>query len=256
MPMVPAVILAAGFGRRIASISGGGAKALLPLHGRSLLERSLDGLADAGFERVVVVTGHGADEVRARIADRTGGTSVSTVFNEDYASGNNILSMLAAASVTADGFCLLNSDIVFEPSILTDLRRLEAGNWLVLDGDEPLGAEEMKVVLDADGRVARISKSLPPETSAGEYIGIARFDAAGAATVMASAARLVAAGGRDLYYEDAIDAVAGDLGVGILWTRRRPWTEIDDEVDYRRALDVAATIDGAAGTATGGTAAR
>lgn len=246
MPMVPAVILAAGFGRRIASISGGGPKALLPLHGRSLLERSLDGLAAAGFERVVVVTGHGADEVDGRLAERADGLAVSTVFNEAYASGNNILSMLAAESVGAGGFCLLNSDIVFEPSILADLRGLEAGNWLVLDGDEPLGAEEMKVTLDSAGRVLRISKQLVPAESAGEYIGIARFDATGAATLMASAARLVAGGGHDLYYEDAIDAAAADLAVGILWTRRRPWTEIDDDVDYRRALEVAASIDGAA----------
>lgn len=246
MPTVPAVILAAGFGRRIAARTGGGPKALLDLGGRSLLERSLDALGAAGFDRIVVVTGHAAADIEAVLAGRATGPGLEAVFNEAYASANNIVSLLAAADVVQDGFCLLNSDIVFDPSIVVDLAGRTSGNWMVIDGDEALGVEEMKVHVDAADRIVRISKRLDPAASGGEYIGIARFDATGAASLFEAARDLVTRGGRDLYYEDAVDAAADRLGVGVLWTGGRAWTEVDDEADYQRALGVAAGLDAVA----------
>jgi len=241
--MVPAVILAAGLGRRIAALSNGRPKALLELNGRSLLEREVDALQTAGFERVVVVTGYAAESIRPVMAEWRAAMVMSERWNARFATTNNIVSLLAAADVLGDGFCLLNSDIVFDPSILAELATLTAGSWLVIDGDEPLGAEEMKVTLDGDGVVTRISKGLDPGASAGEFIGISRFDPGGATTLLDAARRLVLEGGTGLYYEDAIDACAGELVARVLWTRGRRWTEIDDDVDYRRAQGVAEGLD-------------
>jgi choline kinase len=244
--VVPAVILAAGVGRRIAARTNGGAKVLLDLGGRSLLERSVSGLVAAGFRDVVVVTGHAAESVREALTNLASGVTVMERCNPRYDTANNIVSVLAAADLVRDGFALLNSDIVFDPSILFDVARLNVGNWLVVDGDEPLGAEEMKVELDERDILARISKQLDPATCVGEYIGICRFDAAGAATLMGSAQRLVDGGFTHLYYEDAIDAAARELGMRPVWTRRRGWTEIDDDDDYQRARGVASALDRAA----------
>ena len=241
--MVPAVILAAGLGKRIASLTNGGPKALLELHGRSLLARSIDALHLAGFRDVIVVTGHAADRIRPFLATPPPDMTLIERWNPEFATANNIVSFLAAGDAVGDGFCLLNCDITFDPSILVDVASLETGNWMVVDGDEPLGHEEMKVALDDQGVVARVSKGLEPSTAVGEYIGILRFDAAGAATLQTAARRLVSAGASHLYYEDAIDSAVADLAVRPVWTRNRPWTEIDDEVDYRRALAVAAGLD-------------
>jgi L-glutamine-phosphate cytidylyltransferase len=241
--MVPAVILAAGLGKRISTLTNGGPKALLELGGRSLLARSVDALHRAGFHDVIVVTGHAAERIRPLIASPPLGTTMTERWNPEYATANNVVSFLAAGDDLADGFCLLNCDITFDPSILVDLVDRESGNWMVIDGDEPLGPEEMKVALDDNGVVARVSKSLEPAAAIGEYIGILRFDAAGATTLRAAARRLVSAGASHLYYEDAIDSAAADLAVRPVWTRNRAWTEIDDEVDYERALRVAAVLD-------------
>jgi choline kinase len=245
--LVPAVILAAGLGRRIAQRTNGGPKALLDLRGRSLLERSLDALAAAGFGDVIVVTGHAADVVRPIIAAPRGPLRVTERWNPDYATTNNIVSVLSVADDVTDGFCLLNSDIVFDPSILVDVATLDTGAWLVVDGDEPLGDEEMKVQLDDRGILRRINKSLDPSSSAGEYIGICRFDRPGAAGLMASARRIVEGGETSLYYEDAMDRAAEQLALRPAWTHLRAWTEVDDEADYERALQVADQLDGATG---------
>jgi L-glutamine-phosphate cytidylyltransferase len=241
--VVPAVILAAGLGSRIAARTNGAPKALLELNGRTLLARSLDALAQTGFREVVVVTGHRADLIRAAIVDAPEGMVVSERWNSQFDRTNNIVSVLSIADLTERGFCLLNCDITFDPSILLDIAALETGNWLAVDGDEPLGQEEMKVIVDGDGVLTRISKLLDPARSAGEYIGICRFDAAGATALMESARRLVANGGTGLYYEDAMDSAAAGLRLRPSWTAGRAWTEIDDEDDYQRALRVAAVID-------------
>ncbi|MGC3002962.1 NTP transferase domain-containing protein, partial [Streptomyces sp. G35A] len=61
-PAVTGLLLAAGGGRRL----GGRPKALLPHRGRPLVEHAVRVLRAGGCERVHVVLGAGADEVRAR----------------------------------------------------------------------------------------------------------------------------------------------------------------------------------------------
>ena len=240
------MILAAGVGRRLGEHTTDRPKALVDLNGRTLLERSLTALAAAGFTRDEIVTGHFAETIDRLIAGRDFGIEAVTRFNPDYATANNIVSFLTVADVVERGCVLMNSDIVFDASILVDVAAAGEGTWLVVDSDEPLGHEEMKVSVDEDGFLTRVNKLLDPAESVGEYIGITRFDAEGGRKCIASARRLVEAGQRDLYYEHAIDAVAVGLGARLLPTRRRLWTEIDDEADFQRGLREAAQLDATA----------
>ena len=60
---VAAVVLAAGLSRRM-----GAFKPLLPFGGKTVAESCVDNLIAAGVEEIVVVLGHRADELRARLA--------------------------------------------------------------------------------------------------------------------------------------------------------------------------------------------
>ncbi len=235
---LPAVILAAGVGSRLGALTADRPKALLEVAGLTLLDRQLTALEAVGCEDVFVVSGHCADRLRSALEDRGGRIRTHEIFNPAYATANNVRSFLAARHVVGNGFCLLNSDIIFDPAILAALWAMPAGSWIVVDTEEPLGAEEMKVQVDGEGRVIRINKQLDAAASVGEYIGLASFDPIGARRLVAAADRLVAAGGSHLYYEDAMDREAAALRVRILPTQGRAWTEIDDGVDLERARHV------------------
>jgi NDP-sugar pyrophosphorylase family protein len=67
---VTAAILAGGLGTRLRSVVADRPKVLAPVGGRPYLTYLLDQLAGAAFREVVLLTGHGADQVRATLGER------------------------------------------------------------------------------------------------------------------------------------------------------------------------------------------
>jgi N-acetyl-alpha-D-muramate 1-phosphate uridylyltransferase len=65
-----AMVLAAGLGTRMRPLTDSLPKALIPVGGRTLLDRVLDKLRDAGVTRAVVNVHHFADQVEAHVAAR------------------------------------------------------------------------------------------------------------------------------------------------------------------------------------------
>ena len=80
-------------------------------------------------------------------------------------------------------FLLLDSDLLYDPQIITRVLANDAPNVLTLIRHK-LGEEEMKVVTvascnhteDTDGTIVEISKTCRPEEAAGESLGIEKMD--------------------------------------------------------------------------------
>jgi choline kinase len=64
-----AVVMAAGEGTRLRPLTERWAKPLLPIDGRPVLATLLRELASAGFDEVLVVTGHLAEQIEALVGD-------------------------------------------------------------------------------------------------------------------------------------------------------------------------------------------
>jgi L-glutamine-phosphate cytidylyltransferase len=197
---VKAVIVAAGMGRRLQPYTDAMPKCLVPVRGRPMLARALDAFRAHGVRDFVVVRGYMAEVLEARRAEL--GPGVRFIDNLAYRE-NNILQSLFMAERELDGpFLFTYADIVFAPEVVGQLMAAPGDVNLVVDRrfrdvyvgrtDHPLAEGEV-TSLDAGGFVAKVGKrALPPEDAIGEFIGLARFSAAGAARFVAAWRELAA----------------------------------------------------------------
>lgn len=171
-----AIILAAGMASRLRPLTLTTPKSLLKVGERSLLQRSMDALIANGVRDFCIVTGYLhemiEDFVRKQYADSI---KVTFVYNKVYETTNNIYSLwLARPFAEGEEVLLLDSDLLYDPQIVTRVLAAEADNVLTLIRHE-LGEEEMKVVTDAQGSIREISKTCNPADAAGESLGIEKM---------------------------------------------------------------------------------
>lgn len=230
-----AVILAAGKGARLNGTAGDLPKCLVRVGEATLIEYQIQALRSAGVDQIVVVVGYGADRVR-----RTCGPDCVYVENSDYASTNSLFSLWLARDYLADGFVVLNADVLFHPDLLDDLLRSGHEDALLMaycDGQATgLGEEEMKVRVRG-GCVADISKQIDPREADGENVGIVKFGASGASALVKHMDSLVANGARRDWAPRAFREFARELPLHAIGTRGRPWIEIDFPEDYLKAIN-------------------
>lgn len=236
-----AVILAAGMGSRLAPLTNDRPKPMVELAGRPLLLRALDRLAAVGLtgDDVIVVTGYREDVLRARLAAE--GYRVQLVTNPRYSDWNSFYSLLVAKdAVGDDAFLSLEGDVLFDGEVLPRLLAAAGAAQLAVELRERCDAEAMKVQVDDAGRVRALAKELDPETSVGEFIGIARFDRAAGQQVFADLERFVAEGITHQYYDHSYHRLAerGDLAIDLVDISDRISLEIDDLADLARAEEL------------------
>src|SRR3954454_22866027 len=181
------VVLASGMGSRLRSKAG--PKPLVELGGISLVERALAGARDAGFDEVVVVTGHRGEQIDRHVLEvsRRRGIAVTLVRNERYREGNGLSALAARGRLGSEPFALVMADHVFSPSLVQRLKHVsvEPGE-IIVAVDPRLGRaaavdpdDAMKVRI-ADGGVRAIGKQLAVYDAfdVGAFVcGTALFDA-------------------------------------------------------------------------------
>ncbi len=161
------VVLASGMGSRLRSKAS--PKPLVELGGISLVERALAGAREAGFDEVVVVTGHRSDVIDRHVLEvsRRRGIAVTVVRNGRYREGNGLSALAARDGVGCEPFAMVMADHVFSTSLWQRLKQasVEPGEVLVAV-DTRLGraagvdpGDAMKVRI-ADGGIRAISKQL------------------------------------------------------------------------------------------------
>jgi bifunctional UDP-N-acetylglucosamine pyrophosphorylase / glucosamine-1-phosphate N-acetyltransferase len=173
-----ALILAAGEGTRMKSSMPKVAHAIL---GEPMIRLVIDAATAAGCERIVVVTGHGAEQVEALIGD------VETVRQErQLGTGHAVMSAHEAFKGFGGSLVVLSGDTpLLRPDTIAGLiamRETSGAALTLLTADLPDPGNYGRIVRDRDGGVAAIveQKDLKPdqhhltEVNTGTYC----FDAA------------------------------------------------------------------------------
>jgi len=227
-----ALILAAGQGRRLSPLTDNCPKCLLPLGETTFIEFQIGMLRRAGVASIGVVTGFRADRVR-----EVCGADLEYFHNPDFETTNSLFSFMQAADFAREGCLVLNSDVVFHPSLLDLVLADARSNVLLMDFHSHLGEEEMKVVCDGAGRVVRISKDIAPWDAEGENLGLVRLGEEGAWALMDVAHEASDKGHRNLWVPQGIARLLERVPFYAAPIGDRPWIEVDYCHDLRRAQE-------------------
>jgi len=129
-----AIILAAGMGRRLGTLTEDKTKCMIEVNGKTLIERALDQLSKRSLSRIVIVIGHQGKKVEQLIGRSFKGLDIEYIENPVYDRTNNIYSLyLAKEHLLKEDTLLLESDLIFEESILDKVLDNTYPNLAVVD---------------------------------------------------------------------------------------------------------------------------
>ncbi|MFI8226351.1 phosphocholine cytidylyltransferase family protein [Pseudomonas sp. NPDC085632] len=230
-----AIILAAGRGSRMKSLTDERPKCLVELRGKPLLEWQLESLRAAGISDIAVVTGY----KRELLAER----GLSEFHNPRWAETNMVSSLACAESWLQGEPCIVSySDIFYSPVAVQSLINSDATlavtydpDWLQLwterFGDPLLDAETFR--LTAAHTLAEIgNKPQSVDDVQGQYMGLLRFTPEGWAEVVRLRAELSPQQRDSMHMTNTLQRVidAGRVPIeAVAYTGE--WGEVDSSED-------------------------
>ena len=114
-----AIILAAGMGKRLKSLTEHNTKCMVEVNGVTLIERMLRQLEAVHLSRIVIVVGYQGQKLIDFVSGLNIQTPIVYVNNPIYDKTNNIYSLaLVKDHLCQEDTLLLESDIIFEDSVL------------------------------------------------------------------------------------------------------------------------------------------
>jgi len=177
--MTRALILAAGQGTRLRPLTNDKPKCLVPLLGRSLLERQVDTLRDVGVNNIHIATGYRSDQIEA--------LGFATTINPRFAVTNMVETLFSALPfIQQEGDLIIAyGDIVYQKNNLQALLGCDDEICLMIDAkwrdlwslrlDNPLDDAET-LIMNSDGYVTELGKK--PENYdqiEGQYTGLIKI---------------------------------------------------------------------------------
>ena len=207
-----AVILAAGKGRRLGSLTDNTPKSMLGLNvNHTLLSFNLKQLSDAGIDSMIMVIGYQAQKLEqyALKLAKNYGISIEFVYNPFWDHCNVLGSLYMALGKIDDDFIFLHADTIFEIAVLDGL--ISSKSEVCLAADFKLcGEEEMKIWLEGK-RISRITKCDIGYAAQGEFVGVAKFSRHMESYFIEKSQEIFQFGVLDSYMEQVLDnGLVGD----------------------------------------------
>ncbi len=178
-----AIIIGAGRGIRLMPTTADTPKCFAEIRGQRILDWTIRAFRDNGIGEIAFIGGYQIEKVREAYPEFT------FRHNDDW-QNNNILASLFYAEDLMDGpFICCYSDILFTPSVIADLQESREDiavsvdtAWLQrYENRTQHPSDDAEKVTAKNGSVTRIHREIPEADVHGEYTGVAKFSAEGAA---------------------------------------------------------------------------
>lgn len=227
-----AIILAAGKGSRLGSLTAGKPKSFVEINGKKLIEYNLKLLEKYGVDDIIIVTGYQCEAFEELMRDMK---NVKFVYNPFYEMVNVLGSFYMGMNMLNDDFIYLHADTICEPKIFEKLVRLESD--VILPVDYKICDDEAMKVRSENGQVVQITKQMPNELAEGEFIGMAAFKKKVIPALKEKTKQLMKEKAFTDYFESAIQRLIDEekFDIRTVPTDGAFWAEVDFIEDYEKA---------------------
>ena len=219
-------------------------KCLLKVGNRTLLERTVRAMQQAGIKEFVVVTGYRGEMIREFLEnldclDYLEKPTFTFLHNTDYEHNNNIYSLwMAGEVVRGKDFLLMDSDILCDPAAVVAIAQQQEPALAL--NRHACGEEEIKVIVDADNHITEINKTCNPADAIGESVGIEKMTAEYSEAIYKELDQMIVKEGLiDIFYERAFERlIPQGHTFKVVDTTNYFSYELDTPEDFQRAQEL------------------
>ena len=229
-----ALILAARVSRRLYPHTYDIPKCLLEVNNKPIIHYQLDALKALNIKDIIIVVGYHREMLIENVRQNFPDMNFHFLINHHYFETNTAYSVLIAKNHINSDLFLMNADVVYPISLLSDVFSSDYKNVLAVD-IKICGKEEVKVIDGGSNKVVAIGKDLIEDKCLGEFIGVAKLSKNFISHFMDSLERLIKAGGKNDYFEAAIQAIINNVELNFLNVSQYPCLEIDFIEDLKIA---------------------
>lgn len=240
-----AIILAAGMGSRLKTLTKDNPKCMVKVNGKTLIERVLSQLDNCNLEEIILVLGYKKYILKEYIDNLGIETKISYIDNDIYDKTNNIYSLyMAKEEMLKNDILLLESDLIFDEKILSNLIISKEKNLAVVAPYEPW-MDGTCVKLDNKNNIIDFvtSKKFDFNNTKDLYktVNIYKFSKEFNKCYIKFLEAYLSSNGENQYYETVLETMINVLPnelKGFVLNDNQKWYEIDDKQD----LDIAESI--------------
>ncbi len=227
-----ALILAAGIGSRLAPITENCPKSMVPVNGKPILEKQIENLINNNVMDITIITGYKSEVIEKYVNTRF--PFIKIIKSTDYLNTNNMYSAYLARDIlNGSEFLMMNADVYYDESVLTELLNSKYENSIVTD----IGIynEESMKVIEKNGIIKSISKTIRKEDALGSSIDVYKFSAKAGEIFFNKCTEYIEINNQlKLWSEVALNDILESVSFTACPLKGR-WFEIDDHDDLAKA---------------------
>ena len=232
-----AFILAAGVSRRLYPHTYDIPKCLLEVGGKPIIHYQLDALKNLGVIDITMIVGYHREMLMMNVEKNFPDLNFNFVINHHYFETNTAYSIHIGRDKLDSQVLLMNADVIYPEALLEKVFSSNYKTVLAVD-IKACGKEEVKVIDGGQNKIVAIGKDLIEEQCLGEFIGVAKLSKDFVDIFRRSISDLVDAGGKNDYFEAAIQPLLDKVDTHFIDISEYPCLEIDFLEDLESAREL------------------